>query len=261
MNASALVFDDVNLRYERTPVLRGVTWRVDRDERWVVLGPNGSGKSTLLRLAAGYLHPTSGAITILGARLGRIDVRELRQRIGYASGSLASMLRPTLPALDVVLTARFAALEPWWHTYSEADRTRARMLLDLVGCAHLADRPVGTASDGERQRLQLARTLMPDPDLVLLDEPTAGLDVGGREALVGRLAALAFDPASAPTVLVTHHLEEVPPGFTHGLLIRDGSILAAGAVSDVITSDTLSECFGLRLAVEQRNGRWSAVAQ
>jgi iron complex transport system ATP-binding protein len=258
--SAPLRFDGVHLRYDGTPVLRGIDWSVAAHERWVVLGPNGSGKSTLLRLGAGYLHPTAGAVSVLGARLGAVDVRELRRRIGYASGSLAAMLRPSLPCLDVVLTARHAALEPWWHTYTDADRTRARALLDVVGCGHLAGRSLATASDGERQRLQLARTLMPEPDLLLLDEPTAGLDVGGREALVARLGALTADPDAPPTVLVTHHLEEVPPGFTHALLLREGAVLSSGPVAEVLTAAGLSACFGVRLDVRYERGRWSATA-
>ncbi|MGH9004589.1 MAG: ABC transporter ATP-binding protein, partial [Acidimicrobiia bacterium] len=241
-------------------VLDGIDWSVGPGERWAVLGPNGSGKTTLLRLAGGWLFPSAGTVDVLGARLGRVDVRVLRRRIGFASGSFVTALRPGVLAEDVVMTARFAATEAWWHTYDEADRARARQLLARMGCGHLVGRPIATASDGERQRVQLARTLMVEPDLLLLDEPTAGLDLGGREALVGRLGELAADPASAPTVLVTHHVEEVPPGFTHALLLRDGRVQAAGPIEATLTAGSLSACFGLPVTLERRGSRYIALA-
>ncbi|MGH9001238.1 MAG: ABC transporter ATP-binding protein [Acidimicrobiia bacterium] len=259
----ALRFDAVTLRFAAegatTPVLCEIDWTVGAGERWVVLGANGSGKTSLLRMAGGWIFPTSGSVSVLGHTLGRTDVRTLRLRIGYASGALGARLRPGLSALDAVMTAKHAALEPWWGSYDDSDRDRARMLLERMGCAGLAERAISTASDGERQRIQLARTLMVDPALLLLDEPTAGLDLGGREALVGRLAELAVDPASPPTVLVTHHVEEIPPGFTHVLLLRRGSVAAAGPIEEALSAEALSSCFGTKVVLERRRGRWLAL--
>jgi iron complex transport system ATP-binding protein len=257
---AVLAYRGVTLRFDASePVLRGVDWEVGPAERWVVLGANGSGKTSLLRLAGGWLFPTAGEVEVLGHTLGRVDVRRLRLRIGFASGALAAMLRPGLSAADAVMTARHGALEAWWHTYDDADRARARALLDRMGCGHLTDRPVGSASDGERQRIQLARTLMVDPDLLLLDEPTAGLDLGGREGLLLRLAELARDRQAPPTVLVTHHVEEIPPGFTHVLLLQAGRVLAAGPLEATLTAQALSECFGHPVALERRGERWLAI--
>ncbi len=186
-------------------------------------------------------------------------MRSLRARIGLASPSLGDQLRRELTPVEIVMSARYAALEPWWHTYDQADRDRARSMLDRMGCAALADRPFGVLSSGERQRVLLARTLMTEPGLVLLDEPTAGLDLGGREELVATLADLARDRATPPTVLVTHHLEEIPPGFTHALLVTAGRVVGCGPLDDVLRADTLSACFGLNLVVERSDGRWSAA--
>jgi iron complex transport system ATP-binding protein len=218
-------------------------------------------KTTLLRLASCYLHPTAGTVDVLGARLGRVDVRELRARIGLTSAALADQLRPTLDAVDVVMTAKHAALEPWWHRYTDGDRERATALLERLGVGGLADREFGTLSSGERQRVLLARTLMIDPGIVLLDEPNAGLDLGGREELVVALTALARDRESPPIVLVTHHVDEIPPGFTHLLLLREGRVLAAGPIDETLTSAALSEAFGLQLCLERRYGRFSAYAR
>jgi iron complex transport system ATP-binding protein len=264
MADAVLHFDDVVLRYPGDPpriALDHVTWTVRPGERWVVLGANGSGKTSTVRLAAGYAHPTAGAVDILGHRLGRVDVRELRKRIGVASGALAQKLRPTISAIDAVMAARDAALETWWSTYTDADRAKAKTLLDRLGVGHVAEQPLGTASDGERQRVQLARTLMIDPELLLLDEPTAGLDLGGREQLVERLADLARDPASPPIVQVTHHVEEIPPGFTHVLLLRDGRVLAAGPLDTTLTADALRACFAVAVTLERRGGRWFCFAR
>ncbi|MCQ3806887.1 MAG: ATP-binding cassette domain-containing protein [Acidimicrobiaceae bacterium] len=239
-------------------ILRGIDWRVEPRQHWVVLGPNGCGKTTLMQIASMWLHPSAGEVEVLGQRLGRTDVRTLRSRVGFCSAALAKMLRPQLLVLDVVMTALNAALEPWWHTYSDDDRSRAQAVLDRVGAGHLRGRHFGVCSEGERQRVLVARSLMTDPALVLLDEPTAALDLAGREQFVSMLNDLATDPANPPMVLVTHHVEEIPDRFTHCLLLRDGRILARGPIAEVLTDELLSSCFGLPLVVEQRNRRWTA---
>jgi len=241
-------------------ILDGIDWTVGPGQRWVVLGPNGSGKTTLVRVASLYLHPSSGRVEVLGGVLGRVDVRRHRRRIGLVSAALTDMLRPEVPAVEVVMAAREAALETWWHTYGDDDRRRARALLARMGAEVVADRPFGTLSSGERQRVLLARSLWGEPGLVLLDEPAAGLDLGAREDLVARLAALAGDPATPPTVLVTHHVEEIPATFTHALLLRGGRVVGCGPVDRVLTAGALSSTFGLRLALDHRGGRYAARA-
>lgn len=240
-------------------LLDDVDWRIDAGQHWVLLGANGSGKTSLVRIAALYEHPSSGTVEVLGERLGSTDVRRLRRRIALVSPALTDMIRPQLRATEIVMCAKFAALEPWWHEYDDADRLRSRELLDQQGVAALADRTFGSLSSGERQRVLLARALMSDPSLVLLDEPSAGLDLGAREELVERLDLLAATPAAAPMVLVTHHVEEIPAGFTHLLALRDGVALHAGPLADALDDELLSECFGLPLRVERHSdGRFSA---
>ena len=250
----------VHRSFDGTEVLRGIDWEVRSGQRWVVLGLNGSGKTTLVRIASLWEHPSAGAVELLGQRLGRTDVRRLRARVGFTSAALADMLRPTLTAVEVVMTAKHAALEPWWHTYEEGDVHLARLALKRVGCAHRADSRFGTLSSGERQRVLLARSLSLDPSVIVLDEPNAGLDLAGREELILTLRDLALDPATPPLVLVTHHADEIPDGFTHALLLRAGAVLAAGPISETLTSAALSECFGLDLCLERRHGRWTARA-
>ena len=247
----------VGRRVGMTRMLGGVDWRIDPGQHWVVLGPNGSGKSTLLRIAGLHLHPTEGTVRVLGETLGRTDVRRLRRRIGYASASLADSFRPGITAGDVVMTALHGALEPWWHDYTDDDRDRARALLGRIGCGDRACHAFGTLSSGERQRVLLARTLMVEPDLLLLDEPTAGLDLGGREELVAALADLAADPDTPPMVQVTHHVEEIPPGFTHALLMESGRVVDAGPLPSVVTEQALSCCYSLDLRLTQVAGRWA----
>lgn len=254
----ALVVDDVSLSRDGRSVLDRVSWTVGAGERWVVLGRNGSGKSSLIRIASLYLHPSSGTVDVLGERLGRTDVRILRRRIGVASSGMADQLRSDLVARDVVMTAKNAALEPWWHTYDDADRRRAVECLDRMEIGRLADRTFSTLSSGERQRVLLARTLMNDPGLLLFDEPTAGLDLAGREELVRSLAVLAADPDGPAIVLVTHHVEEIPDGFDRVLMLRDGRVSAIGAIDEVLDETNLSACFGLELGIERRHGRWWA---
>ena len=248
---------DVDLIRGGRTILSQITWQVRQNERWVILGPNGSGKTTLCRLASLYLHPSGGTIDVLGQRLGHTDVRELRKHLGFTSAAVANMLRPSLRVADVVVTGKQAALAPDWHTYTDDDRHRAHRLLQRFGCQQCAAAEFGSLSSGERQRVLLARTLMSDPALLLLDEPTAGLDLGGREDLVALLARLAGDTSPPAMVLVTHHVDEIPPGFTHTLLLRGGRMLAAGSSTKTLTADHLSECFGVPLRLERRDGRWS----
>jgi iron complex transport system ATP-binding protein len=261
VGAPALALDDVSVSIGGRPVLRGITWRVHDGERWVVLGRNGCGKTTLLRVASLTLHPSSGEVAVLGEVLGRTDLRSLRPRIGLASAAMADRLRHGLVARDVVMTARYGALEPWWNEYTDGDRARAEALLAGLGVGALATQAFGTLSSGERQRVQLARLLMNDPGLLLLDEPTAGLDLGGREDLVAALDDLAAVEHGPPIVLVTHHVEEIPTRFTHALLLRDGEILAAGPIEDTLDRTGLSACFGLDLELEHAGGRWFARAR
>jgi iron complex transport system ATP-binding protein len=257
---TALCLSGVTVVRDGTTILDALDWTVRAGERWVVLGPNGSGKTTLLRVASLYLHPTTGEVEVLGGRLGRVDVRRWRTRIGLVSPAFADLLRHDVTVVDVVMSAREAALETWWHSYGPEDRAHALDLLDRTGTAALAGRSFGTLSSGERQRVLLARSLWGDPGLVLLDEPTAGLDLGAREDLVTRLAALAGDPSTPPTVLVTHHVEEIPAGFTHALLLRAGAVVAQGPLASVLTAGALSATFGLPLALDRREGRYAARA-
>lgn len=240
-------------------ILAPLTWKVMPGERWLVLGANGSGKTTLLRIASLYEHPSSGTVKVLGEQLGRTDVRVLRRRVGYLSAALAAQIRLELRCLDVVMTARYAALEPWWHRYTELDEAEARRCLDRMGVGWTAERPLATLSSGEQQRVLLARTLMNEPGVLLLDEPSARLDLGGREQLVSALSELTLDAAAPPLVLVTHHLDEVPPGMTHVLMLRDGLVVAKGPIGRHLTAGNLSECFGLPLQLDRRSdGRLSA---
>ena len=257
---AAVDLRDISVVFDGQPALDGLEWRVQPDERWVVLGPNGSGKTTLVRIVSLYLHPTRGEVRVLGAVLGRVDIRKVRPRIGIASASMAAMLRRELEVVDVVMTARNAALEPWWHTYTDDDRARALSMLDRFGMRDFAGRMFGTLSSGEQQKVQLARTLMADPELLILDEPAAGLDLGAREDLVARLGDLAQDAASPPLILVTHHVDEIPRGFTHALLLRRGRAVASGPIDEALTAATLSECFAMSLSLDKRHERWSARA-
>jgi iron complex transport system ATP-binding protein len=257
---TALHYRHVDLDRVGTPVLHDINWQVEETERWVVLGPNGCGKTTMLQLASGFLHPTRGSLDVLGHRLGRVDVRQLRRRIGLVSAAVAKMIVPSLSATQVVVAASDGALEPWWSTYPASVRERAVELLAAAGFAGIAERPFGVCSEGERQQILLARTLMAAPDLLLLDEPCAGLDVGGRERLVSRLGALATTAGHPPMVMVTHHVEEIPAHFTHVLLLRGGAVVAAGALGDALNAANLSDCFGLALVLRRDGNRWTCRA-
>jgi len=267
LDSAVPVDPDVVISVAAATVTRGgknlidkIDWRVELDERWVILGPNGAGKTTLLNLVSARLHPTRGTVRVLGEKLGRVDVFELRTRIGLASVAVHDRIPPEETVLDVVVTAAWSVVGRYRESYDPQDERRARGLLEQLGVIGLADRLYGTLSEGERKRVQIARSLMTDPELLLLDEPAAGLDLGGREDLVRRLSELAADPDAPATVLVTHHVEEIPPGFSHALLLRDGSVVAAGLVADTITSENLSKTFGLPLRVGYQDGRFTARA-
>ncbi|MGW6404747.1 ABC transporter ATP-binding protein [Streptomyces sp. NPDC055134] len=251
---------DVSVVREGRALVDQVSWSVKEGERWVILGPNGAGKTTLLNVASSYLFPSQGTATILGETLGKpgTDVFELRPRIGVAGIALAEKLPKRQTVLQTVLTAAYGMTAGWHEDYEDIDEQRARAFLDRLGMSDFLDRKFGTLSEGERKRTLIARALMTDPELLLLDEPAAGLDLGGREDLVRRLGRLARDPVAPSMIMVTHHVEEIAPGFTHVLMIRQGKVLAAGPLELELTSRNLSLCFGLPLVVEQRGERWSA---
>lgn len=241
-------------------ILDGVDWQIDTGQRWALLGPNGSGKTTLLKVAAMELLPTRGTVTVLGNRYGHCDARSVRRRIAFVSGAVVRSIRPTLAAHDVVLTGRFGALEPWWHEYDEVDHGQAEKLLQAGGVGHVSGQPFGLLSEGERQQVLLARSLMGQPELILFDEPAAGLDLGARERLITNLARLAGDPNRPPMALVTHHVEEIPPGTTHVMLLRSGQVKAVGPVAEVLVDEVVSACFGLTVTISHVDGRWAARA-
>jgi iron complex transport system ATP-binding protein len=237
-----------------------ITWRVDETDRWVVIGPNGAGKTTLLQVLAAQIHPTSGVAGLLGEVLGTVDVFELRPRIGLTSAALAERIPRAERVHDVVVSASYAVLGRWREEYDGLDHERATELLAQMRIDSLADRTFGTLSEGERKRVQIARALMTDPELLLLDEPAAGLDLAGREALVRTLSELALDEYAPATVLVTHHVEEIPEGITHALLLRGGRVVAVGELRDTLTADNLSATFDMPLELSESDGRWVARA-
>jgi len=253
-----IALDGVTVRRGGSDLLAQLSWSVELDERWVVLGPNGAGKTTLLQLVSAQLHPTAGTAYVLGEQLGAVDVFELRPRIGLTTAALAARIPPDERVLDVVVSASYAVVGRWRESYDAADLDRATALLAQLGVGGLARRTFGTLSEGERKRVQIARALMTDPELMLLDEPAAGLDLGGREDLIGRLGELAADPDAPALVLVTHHVEEIPPGFTHALLLREGRAVAAGLLDEVLTEDNLSAAFATPLRLARSGHRWFA---
>lgn len=251
-------FDEVLLRRADSILVGPISWRVEPGQRWVILGPNGAGKTSLLRIAAAQVHPTSGTADVLGETLGRTDIQELRPRIGLSSAALAGRVPSDEKVADLVVSAGYAVLGRWREDYDEMDYGQAAEMLDSVGAAHLSGREFGTLSEGERKRVLIARALMTDPELLLLDEPAAGLDLGGREDLVERLSMLAGDEDAPVTVLITHHVEEIPPQFTHALLIRDGKSVAQGEIRTVITAANLSATFDQPIELREDNGRYFA---
>jgi iron complex transport system ATP-binding protein len=241
-------------------LLNDITWQVDESDRWVVIGPNGAGKTTLLQVVAAQIHPTSGVAGLLGEVLGTVDVFDLRPRIGLTSAALAERIPRAERVHDVVVSASYAVVGRWREDYDELDHERAAELLGQLRIEGLADRTFGTLSEGERKRVQIARALMTDPELLLLDEPAAGLDLTGRESLVRTLSDLAQDPWAPASVLVTHHVEEIPLGITHAMLLKQGSIVAAGPLAETLTAENLSATFDIPLTLTETDGRWAARA-
>jgi iron complex transport system ATP-binding protein len=257
---SVIDFNEVCLTRGGRQILGPITWRVDEGQRWVILGPNGAGKTSLIAIAATLIHPTKGQARVLDELLGRVDVFELRHRIGLSSAALTDRIPPDECALDVVMTAAWAVTGRWQEVYDLWDESRALGMLSLFGVSQNKDQKFGSMSEGERKRIQIARALMPDPELLILDEPAAGLDLGAREDLLTRLSGLALDPAAPTSLLVTHHVEEIPSGTTHALLLRDGGVVAAGPINEVLTSVNISQAFGLTIDLSHENGRWFARA-
>ena len=258
---SVISIRGVSVMRSGTALLNDIDWDVGAGERWVVLGPNGSGKTTLISIAATYLWPSRGNVSLLGQRLGSFDVRELRARIGLVSASLQARIPGELPAIDVVVAGATGAIAPWWDRHGRGAENRADEMLGVVGCADIRDRRFALLSSGEKQRVQIARALMLDPALLLLDEPAAGLDLGAREKLAVLLSGLNSRPSLAATVVVTHHVEEIAPGTTHALVLRSGRVVAAGPVSETVTGPVLSDVFGLPLSVHRVGERFAAQAR
>jgi iron complex transport system ATP-binding protein len=253
--------NNVTVVRDQRPILNNIDWQVEDDQRWVIVGPNGAGKTTLLRVAAAQIHPTHGQATVLGERLGEINVFELRTRIGFASSAQAAHIPNSETVLNSVMTASYAVTGRWNESYDDIDERRARRVLNEWHLENFADRAFGTLSDGERKRTQIARAVMPDPELLLLDEPVASLDLAAREQTINIIGQYASAPMAPAMVMVTHHLEEIPAGFTHALLIRGGEIFAGGEIHSTLTSDKISEAFGFGLHVENVEGRFRARAK
>ena len=258
--AQVLQLDDVVVRRNARNIVDQVDWTVESDQRWVVLGPNGAGKTTIVKLAATLVHPTSGVVTVLDEQLGRTDVFELRPRIGFASSAMARRMPQDETVVDVVLTAAYSVLGRWNEEYEQLDERRARRVLAEWHLDGLAERTFGTLSDGEQKRVQIARAVMTDPEVLLLDEPTASLDLGAREELLTLLGGYAQEPTTPAMIMVTHHVEEIPVGFTHVLLLREGRVVAQGPIAEALTAENLTETFGMPIILTEDGGRFAARA-
>ena len=259
--SAILELSDISVRRGDRIILGPLNWQVLEGQRWVILGPNGAGKTTLLQICSSLIHPTTGEINILGEKLGKVDVFELRTRIGLTSSALVEQLPPDELVMDVVLTAAYAMLGRWQEKYDLWDESRAMALLTALGVRELGERFFGSLSEGEKKRVQIARALMADPELLLLDEPASSLDLGGREDLLRRIESLSKDPLAPATVIVTHHIEEIPVGTTHALLLREGAVVAQGEVASVITDQNLTQAYGLAITVQTEGGRFFARAR
>jgi iron complex transport system ATP-binding protein len=258
--AAVVELAGVSIVRNGSTLINNISWEIDESDRWVVIGPNGAGKTTLLQVISAQIHPSSGVAGLLGEVLGTVDVFELRPRIGLTSAALAERIPRGERVHDVVVSASYAVVGRWREQYDELDHERASELLAQLRIDRLAERTFGTLSEGERKRVQIARALMTDPELLLLDEPAAGLDLAGRESLVTTLSELAQDQYAPATVLVTHHVEEIPNGITHAMLLKAGSIVAAGPLRDTLTAENLTKTFEIELSLVEADGRWTARA-
>ncbi len=255
-----LRLNDVSVVRNGSTILQNLDWTVESGQRWVVIGPNGAGKTTLLRLAAASLQPSTGETVVLGETLGRVNVFELRTRIGLASSSLAARIPNSERVLDAVMTASYAVTGRWNEKYEAVDERRARRVLAEWHLQDFAERAFGSLSDGEKKRAEIARAVMTDPELLLLDEPVASLDLAAREQTIRIIGAYATSPTAPAMIMVTHHLEEIPPGFTHALIMLNGSIFAAGEIGTTVTTEKISEAFGMTIQVDFVDGRYRARA-
>lgn len=260
MASTVLQFNEVSVVRDGNTILGGLDWSVASDERWVVLGPNGAGKTTLLQIAAAEMHPTHGTARVLEEKLGRVDVFELRPLIGFASTAMARRIPRNETVQNVVMTAAYSVTGRWNEEYEAIDQRRAHRVLKEWGLEGFAERRFGSLSDGEQKRTQIARSVMTDPELLLLDEPAASLDLGAREELVTLLGGYASSRTSPAIVMVTHHVEEIPEGFTHALLLSNSGVVAAGPMAETLTSEHLTAAFGLDIELKETNGRFSARA-
>jgi len=257
---SLVALDEVTVLRAGKAIIDRLTWRVNMGERWVVIGPNGAGKTTVLSLLSGYLFPSSGSVTILGDTLGRVDSAEIKMRVGMTSAALLSLLPEDERVGDLVLSSAYAVFGRWNEEYDPWDESRSSALLSTLGVKELRDRLFFTLSEGEKKRVMIARALMPDPELLLMDEPAAGLDLGGREDLLQRISAFAADPSAPATITVTHHLEEIPAGTTHILVLKAGRSFAQGSIETILTSEMLSDLYGIPLQLGSHLGRYFARA-
>jgi len=256
-----LDFNNVTIVREDKPILNNVDWQVHANQRWVIVGPNGAGKTTLLRVAAAQIHPSTGTAKLLGSTLGEVNVFDLRTRIGFASSAMSSHIPNSESVLDAVMTASYGITGRWNEKYEDVDERRARRVLSEWQLDQLAERPFGTLSDGEKKRAQIARSVMPDPELLLLDEPVASLDMGAREHTIQVLGSYAQAPSAPAIIMVTHHIEEIPVGFTHALILSKGQVYAAGEIATTLTTEKISGAFGFGLEVTAENGRFRVKAR
>lgn len=253
--------EDVSVLRGGRTILGPISWKLETGERWVIIGPNGAGKTTLLALIGALIHPTTGKVEILGSQMGQVDVFDLRPRIGISSSALQDSIPNDERVVDLVLTAAYAITGRWIEDYDLWDESRAKALLDIFGVRELAERSFGTLSEGERKRVQIARSLMADPEILLLDEPAAGLDLGGREDILERISRYLDEPASPASVIVTHHIEEIPRGTTHVLMLSSGQIFASGEIDSVLTETNLNNLFGVDIHLSNDGKRYSAISR